>query len=153
MQLKHFLLTFFSIIISLLTNAQNGAPAIKKDPKVFNEHGGQRTDNYMWLSNPSDSNVINYLKAENAYVEATLKHTEDLQKKLYDEIVARIPGKDQSLAEKTNGYWHYTRFEDGEQYPVYARKKNTMAANEEMVLDVPEMAKKHKIFLVRGYPR
>ncbi|HVG12536.1 MAG TPA: S9 family peptidase, partial [Flavisolibacter sp.] len=79
-----------------------------------------------------------------------LKHTEGLQKKLYDEIVARIPGVDQSLPEKIGGYWYYNRFEKGEQYPVYARKKGSMSAREEMVLDIPKMAKNFKIFLVRG---
>jgi len=65
--------------------------------------------------------------------------------------VARIPGRDQSLAEKKRGWWYYTRFEDGQQYPVYARKKGNMTAKEEEVLNVPEMAKPYKIFLVRGY--
>lgn len=126
-------------------------PAVKKVPKVFTEHGRQRTDDYYWLSNPSDPNVINHLKAENAYVEATLKHTEELQKKLYTEMVARIPGKDQSLPTKQNGYWYYTRFEEGDQYPFYVRKKETTTAKEEMMLNIPQLAKPYKIYLVRGW--
>ncbi len=150
MQRKHLLLSFLFFAFTLIATAQT-APQAKKDPKVFNEHGGQRTDDYMWLSNPSDSAVINHLKAENAYVDASLKHTEALQKKLYNEIVARIPGRDQSLAEKKRGWWYYTRFEEGQQYPVYARKKESMTAKEELMLNIPEMAKPYKIFLVRGY--
>jgi oligopeptidase B len=132
--------------------AQNLTPPVtKKAPKVFSEHGGERTDNYYWLNNPADSNVINHLKEENAYVEAYMKHTEGLQEKLYNEIVARIPGRDESLPYKQNGYWYYTRFEEGNQYPYYARKKDIIKAPEEITLDVPGMAKNYKIYLVRGW--
>ena len=72
----------FGIMFSVNANAQVKPPVAKKETKVFNEHGGQRKDDYYWLSNPKDSNVINHLKAENKYVEAYLKPTEDLQKKL-----------------------------------------------------------------------
>lgn len=131
-------------------SAQLQAPATKKQPKIFNEHGGQRTDDYYWLSNSKDSNVINHLKAENSYTDAYLKPTEELQKKLYDELVSRIPGKDQSLPTKRNGYWYYTRFEEGKQYPYYARKKGTTTAAEEVILDVPKLAEGYQIYLVRG---
>ncbi len=134
----------------LLADAQIRPPEIKKVPRVFNEHGTTRTDDYFWLSNPKDSNVINHLKAENAYVEATLKHTAPLQKKLYDEIVARIPGKDESLPVKRNGYWYYSRFEEGKQYPYYTRKKGTTTAKEEIILNIPILAQPHQIYLVRG---
>src|ERR1700749_4833049 len=86
------------------------APATKKIPKTFTEHGNTRTDDYFWLSNPKDSAVIDHLKEENAYTAAYMKHTEDLQKKIYDELVARIDQKASSLPYKRNGYWYYTRF-------------------------------------------
>jgi len=127
------------------------APQIKKERKVFVEHGKERTDDYDWLSNPKDSNVINHLHAENAYLKASLKHTEPLQEKLYDELVGRIEQKYTSLPAKRNGYWYYTRFDEGKQYPYYARKKGSTTAKEEIMLNVPEMAKGHQIFLVRGY--
>jgi oligopeptidase B len=130
--------------------AQPTPPFIKKEPKIFKEHGAERVDDYFWLSNPSDSNVIHHLKAENAYVDAYLKSTEDVQKKLYDELVARIPQKDQSLPTKRNGYWYYSRFEEGKQYPYIVRKKGTTTAPEEILLDVPKLAEKYKIYLVRG---
>lgn len=143
---------FFCLLLFMLqtATAQLQPPQTKKVPKVFTEHGGQRTDDYYWLSNPKDSNVINHLKAENSYAEAYLKPTEDLQKTLYEEIVSRIPGRDQSLPTKRNGWWYYSRFEEGKQYPVYARRKGTMAAEEEITLNVPKMAEGHQIYLVRG---
>lgn len=126
-------------------------PVIKKVTKVFTEHGNERTDDYYWMNNPADTNVINHLKTENAYVESYMNHTEELQKKLYNELVARIPGKDESLPVKRNGYWYYTRFEEGQQYPYYARKKGTTTNKEEITLNVPELAKKNQIYLVRGW--
>jgi oligopeptidase B len=125
-------------------------PCGKKTAKVFNEHGNKRVDDYYWLSDKNDSAVINHLKAENAYFEASLKHTEALQQKLYDELVSRIPQRDVSLPTRRNGYWYYNRFEEGKQYPYYVRKKATLSASEEIVLDVPELAKDHQIYLLRG---
>ncbi|MEO7801226.1 MAG: oligopeptidase B, partial [Ginsengibacter sp.] len=125
-------------------------PETKKQSRLFNEHGGTRNDDYFWLSDPKDSNVINHLKAENAYVKEYMQHTEALQKKLYDELVARIPGKDESLPVKKNGYWYYARFEEGQQYSIRERRKNTMSATPEVVLNVPELAKGYQIYLVRG---
>lgn len=150
MQPKYFFCAFLCVAFTSGVLAQPTPPSTKKEPKVFKEHGGERTDNYYWLSNPSDTNVINHLKAENAYVDTYLKSTEGLQKKLYDELVARIPQKDQSLPTKRNGYWYYSRFEEGKQYPYIVRKKEITTAPEEMLLDVPQLAAKHKIYLVRG---
>jgi oligopeptidase B len=145
-------LTFF---VLLATNCYLGAqpqpPATKKETKIFNEHGNQRTDNYFWLSNRNDTNVINHLKAENAYTEAYLKPTEELQKKLYDEIVGRIEQKYESLPSKENGYWYYVRFENGKQYPNNYRRKGTMNEREELLLDVNELSKGYKIYLLRDW--
>lgn len=146
------LLVLISFYFFQKTKAQNlQLPVVKKVPKVFTEFGGTRTDDYFWLNNPNDSNVINHLKEENAYIEAYMKPTESLQKKIYNEIVARIPGTDSSLPYRRNGYWYYTRFEEGQQYPYYARKKDIIKANEEIILDVPALAKNHKIYMVRGW--
>jgi len=131
------------------TNAK--PPVTKKVPKVFTEHGNTRTDDYFWLSDPKDSAVIDHLKEENAYTQAYLKHTEDLQKKIYDELVARIDQKASTLPYKRNGYWYYTRFEEGKQYPFYCRKKNDLSSAEEIFLDAPALAAGHQIFFVRGW--
>jgi oligopeptidase B len=149
MRLKNCLL--IAGILSVSVSFSQTVPLTKKERKVFTEHGKERTDDYYWLSNPKDSNVISHLHAENAYLKEQLQHTEPLQKKLYDELVGRIEQKYTSLPAKRNGYWYYTRFDEGKQYPYYARKKGTTTAKEEIMLDVPKMAEKHKIFLVRGY--
>ncbi|MEP6584162.1 MAG: S9 family peptidase [Ginsengibacter sp.] len=146
------LICSLSFLLAQQTTAQAFHPPItKKGAKIFTEHGNTRTDDYYWLNNPGDSNVISHLKEENVYVANYMKHTEPLQKKIYDEIVARIPGKDESLPVKRNGYWYYSRFEEGNQYPYYARKKGVTTAAEEIILDVPSLAKNHQIYLVRGW--
>jgi oligopeptidase B len=117
---------------------------------TFNEHGSTRADFYKWLDNPNDSNVIKHLHAENAYVEAYMKPTEKLQKKIYDELVERIEQKYESLPVQDNGYWYYIRFEEGKQYPIHCRRKTDLSAPEEIMLDVNELAKGHQIFLIRG---
>src|SRR5678816_3027014 len=126
-------------------------PATKKVPKIFTEHANTRTDDYFWLSDPKDSAVINHLKEENAYTEAYMKHTEDLQKTIYDELVARIDQKASTLPYKRNGNWYYTRYEEGKQYPFYCRKKNDLNSTEEIFIDVPALSAGHQIFFVRGW--
>jgi len=146
-----FTCCFSVLFIQQLASQTLQAPVTVKGTKVFTEHGNTRTDDYYWLNNPSDSNVINHLKEENLYVDNYMKHTEGLQKKLYDEIVARIPARDESLPVKQNGFWYYSRYEEGKQYPLYARKKGTTAAREEIMLDIPVLAKNYHIYLVRGW--
>ena len=85
-------------------------------------HGHTRVDNYYWLNQRENPEVLEYLKAENAYQEAMMKHTEPLQKQLFDEIVGRIKQDDMSVPVKHKGYWYYTRFEEGMEYPLYCRK-------------------------------
>ena len=123
----------------------------KKVSKAFTEHGHTRVDDYYWLNNPKDSAVIAHLQQENAYVEAMMKHTEGVQKKLYDELVARMDQKYVSLPGKQNGYWYYTRYDEGQQYPLYCRKQGSTDAREEVFLDIPKMARGHQIYMLRGY--
>jgi oligopeptidase B len=151
MRSAYFLSLFTLLGANYYLVAQPQPPATKKETKIFNEHGNQRTDDYFWLSNRNDTSVINHLKAENAYTEAYLKPTEGLQKELYDEIVGRIEQKYESLPSKENGYWYYVRFEKGKQYPNNYRKKGTMNAREELLLDVNELSKGHKIYLLRDW--
>ncbi len=125
-------------------------PKARKETKVFTEHGKQRNDDYYWLSNPKDTSVIAHLKAENANVEAMMKHTEGTQKKLYDEMVERIEQRYESLPTKQNGYWYYTRYTEKSQYPMYCRKKGLTNAPEQIMMDVNTLAEGHQIYLVRG---
>jgi oligopeptidase B len=122
----------------------------KKIPKEFVEFGNKRIDDYYWLSDAKDSAVIQHLKDENAHTEAALKHTEGLQKKIYDEMIARLEQQYESLPVRKNGYWYYVRYKEGQQYPVHFRKKGTREAPEEILLDLPILAEGHQIFIVEG---
>ena len=94
--------------------------------------------------------VINYLNEENAYLAANLEHTQALQDKLYREIVGRIKQNDESVPYKNNGYGYYSRFEKGQEYPIHCRRKGTMSAAEEILLDVNELSKGHSYYSIQG---
>ena len=104
-------------------------------PRIDTIHGEVRTDNYFWIRNKSDPQVISYLEAENAYTAARMKHTEALQRKLYDEMLGRIKETDLSVPYLDHGYWYYNRTEKGKSYPIHLRKKGTLTAPEEIILD------------------
>jgi oligopeptidase B len=126
-------------------------PIAKVIPKELIAHGDTRIDNYFWLNQRDDPEVLEYLHAENAYKEAVMAHTEDFQEKLFDEIVSRIKKSDMSVPYKDQGYYQYSRFEEEGEYPLYCRKKGNLDAEEEIVLNVNEMAKGHDYYSVAGY--
>jgi oligopeptidase B len=126
-------------------------PTVEKKNYTFSEYGTNRLDEYFWLSDPKDSNVIRHLNAENDYTAKMLAHTEGVQKTLYDEMVNRVEQATSDVPIKKNGYWYYRRFEAGKEYPLICRKKETWAANEETLLDVPALAQGHKIFRLFQY--
>jgi oligopeptidase B len=126
------------------------APVAKKIPKSLTMHGDTRIDNYYWLNERENPEVIAYLEQENEYTRAMMKHTEELQAGLYDEIVGRIKQSDMSVPYKRNGYYYYTRFEEGKEYPVYCRKKGDLDAPEEVMLNVNELAEGYSYFHVAG---
>ena len=103
------------VFLFLMGCSQPEQVKTKKLPKEFVEFGNKRVDDYFWLNNPGDSAVIQHLREENAYTEAMLKHTNDLQRKIYNELVGRIEQKFESLPVKKNGYWYYVRYEEGKQ--------------------------------------
>ena len=114
------------IIYWLATTAPTASetpPVAKTDPKVDTVHGESRVDNYFWLREKSNPEVIEYLEAENRYTEAMMQHTEDFQEQLYQELLGRIKETDLSVPEKMGDYYYYTRTEEGKQYPIYCRKK------------------------------
>jgi len=119
-------------------------------PKALAIHGQTRIDNYYWLNERDNPKVLEYLKAENAYTEAVMKPTQALQEKLYKEIVGRIKQTDLSVPYRSEGYYYYSRFEEGKDYPVYCRKKESLEAPEEVLLNVNEMAKGHGYYSVGG---
>ncbi len=131
------------------------APKAKKISKELKIHGDTRIDNYFWLNQREDKEVIDYLNAENEYTNSVLKPTENLQSTLYDEMVGRIKKDDASVPYRKNGYWYYTRFVETGEYPIHCRKKGTgtleEAGQEEIVFDVNEMAKDHAYFKLGSF--
>lgn len=125
-------------------------PVAEKIIKAFQEFGKTRVDNYYWLKERENPKVVEYLKAENEYLEAVLKPTEALQGKLYQEIVGRIKQTDMSVPYRDNGYYYYTRFEEGKEYQVYCRKKGSLDAPEEVMLNGNEMAEGQPFFSLMG---
>ena len=125
-------------------------PKAKKNPKELTIHGDTRIDKYYWLKDRENQEVIDYLTAENEYKEHILAPTKDFQEKLFKEIVGRIKQTDMSVPFKKDGYWYYVRYEDGKEYPIYARKKGKLEAKEDIMLEVNELAKDHKYYAVGG---
>jgi oligopeptidase B len=112
-------------------------PVAAKRPKVDTVLGHVRVDDYFWLRDDRRAapDVIAYLQAENAYADAELRHTEPLQKKLYAEMVGRIKETDLSVPERIDGFWYYTRTVKGKQYGIFCRKRGSLKAKEEVLLD------------------
>ena len=128
------------------TDENMEAPKAKKIKKEFHEFGNTRIDNYYWLNQRDNPEVIAYLKAENRYTGKVMKKTEKLQEKLYKEIVGRIKQEDMSVPYELHGYEYYTRYEKKKEYPVYCRKKLAKDAPEEVMLDGNKMAEGHHFF-------
>lgn len=126
------------------------APVAAKKAKELTIHGHTRVDNYYWLRERENPEVIAYLEAENAYRESVMKGTEQFQKDLFDEIVGRIKQDDESVPYKENGYFYYTRYEEGKEYPIFCRKKGSLEAGEEILANVNEMAEGYAYYQVGG---
>lgn len=126
------------------------APQAKKIPVKLEKHGDVRTDNYFWLRERENPDVLDYLTRENLYNEKMTAHTKDFQEKLFQEMKGRIKEDDSSVPYKLNGYWYITRYEKGKDYPIYSRKKDTLDAPEEILFDVNEMAKGYDYYRLGG---
>ncbi|MDO7138183.1 S9 family peptidase [Algibacter lectus] len=125
-------------------------PSAKKISKTLEIHNDVRIDNYYWLNDRENPEVIDYLNAENNYTKALMAHTEGFQKDLFEEMKGRIKEDDSSLPYKLNGYWYITRYETGKDYPIYLRKKGSLDAEEEILFDCNEMAKDQSYFSLGG---
>jgi oligopeptidase B len=123
----------------------------KKQPKSVTLFGDTRVDNYGWIRDKNDPDAMAYLQAENTYAEAVMKPTEGLQKKLYDEMLSHIKQTDVNVPYRKGGYFYYSRTEEGKQYPIFARKKGSVEAAEEIVLDVNKLAEGQKFMSVAAY--
>lgn len=126
-------------------------PLARKYPRELIAHGDVRIDNYYWLNERENPEVIAYLEEENRYQEEMMKDTEPLQRQIYDEIVGRIKQDDVSYPVKRNGYYYYSRYEEGKEYPVYCRRKDNMDNPEQILLDGNEMAKGYHYFDIGAY--
>ncbi len=130
-------------------------PVAKKNPKELLIHGDLRVDDYFWMNQREDPEVIDYLNAENAYTKEVLQPTENFQKDLYEEMVGRIKKDDESVPFKKNGYWYYTRFITEGEYPIYCRKKGgesfEEAGAEEIIFNVNDMAKDHAYYQLGSF--
>jgi len=128
-------------------------PDVARKPHVVTApHGAQRNDEYYWLRDDTrtDPAMLAYLAAENAYADTLMAPLKPLQDTLYEEIVARIKQDDASVPYRERGWWYYTRFETGHDYPVHARRKGSMDAPEEVMLDVNAMAAGKDYYAVGG---
>jgi oligopeptidase B len=125
-------------------------PAAEVEPVKLEKHGDIRVDDYYWLNRRDDPAVIAYLEAENAYTEAVMAHTKDLQTALFEEIKGRIKQTDLSVPYREGDAYYYSRTEDGQAYPIYARKKGSLEASEQVMLNVNELAEGHEFYAAAG---
>lgn len=126
------------------------APKADKITKNLEIHDDLRVDNYYWLNDRDNEEVIDYLERENDYYNKMTAHTKDFQKDLFEEMKGRIKEDDESVPYFYNGYYYITRFETGKDYPIYSRKKDSLEAEEEVMFDVNEMAKDYSYYNLRG---
>jgi oligopeptidase B len=126
------------------------APIAKQQAKVLSIHGDERLDNYYWLNDRENPEVIDYLNQENAYKEEAMASHKDVEEQIYQEIIGRIAPTDMSVPFFDNGYWYFTRFEEGKEYPIYSRKQGSLEAAEEIMLDGNAMAEGHAYFQIGG---
>jgi oligopeptidase B len=141
----------FSLPAADNTPSLPAPPVAKKVPKATEINGHKLVDNYFWLRDKKNPDVAAYLEAENVYTDAVMKPTEPLQKKLYDEMLSRIKETDVEVPYKEGGYFYYVRTEAGKQYGIRCRKKGSMDAPEEVILDVNELAKGQKFMSLGGF--
>lgn len=125
-------------------------PLVAARPYQVVSPSGTRRDDYYWLRDDtrSDKEVLGVLKQENAYTDAMLAHTKPLQEEIYNEIVARIKQDDSTVPYFKKGYWYYRRYDTGKEYPIYARKRATLTAAEEILLDANVMANGRGFFQI-----
>jgi oligopeptidase B len=125
-------------------------PKAKKIAKKLEIHGDVRIDNYYWLNDRENQEVIDYLNTENAYYEAKTAHTKQFQEDLFQEMKSRIKEDDESVPYKKKNYYYITRFEKGNQYPIYSRKKESLDSPEQIMFDVNELGKGFSHFKLAG---
>ncbi|NNK19419.1 MAG: S9 family peptidase [Maribacter sp.] len=132
------------------TMIKHKAPVAKKVPKELTIHNDSRIDDYYWMNDRENSEVIAHLEKENDYYNTITAHTKDFQASLFQEMKARIKEDDSSVPYEQNGYWYVTRYETGKEYPIYSRHKGSLEAPEEVIFNCNEMAEGHEFFNLGG---
>ena len=153
--------TFAAILIFMMgscveKNKSIKPPVAEKIPVDVGMHGDKRIDNYYWMNDyfkkgPLSDKVLKHLQLENVYTESVLSNIRGLRDTLFTEMKSRIKEKDETVPVLENGYYYYSRYEEGKQYAVYCRKKGNLAATEEILLNVNEMAAGHPYFKATGF--
>lgn len=154
------LLLFFSIlslifVLSCTTDKSkklNKTEAPRADKKLHQHkmHGDVREDNYFWLNDRENTDVIDYLEKENEYYRNTMSTYKTFEKDLFEELKSRIVEDDESVPYFLNGYWYQVKYQIGKDYPVYIRKKELLTADEEIIVDVNELAEGKDYFNLSG---
>jgi oligopeptidase B len=158
---KSVIVLLFTLMTTLLfaddkpgNSANAPAPPPPAAKKVHTENrinGGDLVDDYAWLRTKSNPEVAQYLEAENAYADGVMKPTEALQQKLYAEMISHIKETDVNVPYRQGGYFYYSRWEQGKQYQIFARKKGSLQAAEEITIDQNELAKGEKFMALGAY--
>ena len=121
-------------------------PIAKKNPTYLKKFDSVRLDNYYWLKDRENPEVLDYLEKENKYYESMTINTKDFQKKIFEEIKNKIKEDDQSVPYFLNGYWYITKFEEKKDYPIYVRKKASLDSIDELLFDCNKLAKGYEYF-------
>ena len=126
-------------------------PLAKKVSHITEIHGSKLTDDYFWLRDKQNPEVIKYLEAENAYTEELMKPAKGLQETLYQEMLGHIKQTDLSVPSRIGEYYYYSRTEEGKQYPLMCRKKGSLDGQEELLLDLNKLAEGHSFLALGAY--
>ena len=124
---------------------------VKKTPTKLEKHGHARVDDYYWLRERDNPEVIRYLNEKNDDAAREMAHVRGFEEKLFEEIKGRFKQTDMSVPYRLDDYYYYTRYEEGKEYAIYARKHGSLEAAEEIMLDVNQLAVGHEFFSVGGW--
>ncbi|WP_372365806.1 S9 family peptidase [Candidatus Uabimicrobium sp. HlEnr_7] len=139
------------ILFFVCLNAdESQPPKAKRIKKEMTIHDHTRTDYYYWMRDRESQEVKDYLHAENAYVANVMSYTKDFQEQLFQEITGRIPQTDESVPYFFKGYYYYSRFAEGQEYPIFCRKKDSLENKEQILINANELAKGHSYYRAAG---
>ncbi len=124
--------------------------AAEKKPVNLEKHGDQRQDNYFWLREREDEQVLDYLRRENTYTDEVMADLKGFRETLFEEMKGRIKETDMSVPYRSDGWWYYSRYEEGFEYPIYCRKEGSLEAPEEILLNVNDLAEGHEYYQAVG---